>query len=85
MAFHRPGNPGDFYKAQTVAHGAPYVTQPFWSPKGDYLGYLTSSGQDFTLVIRTVKHGATGLSFGLPMTIPQAETVDAGYRPAWGP
>ncbi len=85
MAFHRPGNPGDFYHAQTVAHGAPYVTQPFWSPKGDYLGYLTSSGQDFTLVIRTVKPSATGLSFGPPIAIPQAETVDAGYRPTWGP
>jgi len=85
MRFHRPGNSGDFYHSQTVVHGAPYVTQPFWSPKGDYLGYLTSSGQDFTLVIRTVKPSATGLSFGPPIAIPQAETVDAGYRPTWGP
>ncbi len=85
MRFHRPGAVADYYHAQTVARGAPYVTQPFWSPKGDYLGYLTSSGGDFTLVIRPViRHGAT-LTFGKPIPITQAQTADAGYRPAWGP
>lgn len=85
MRFHRPGNSGDFYHAQTVAYGAPYVTQPFWSPKGDYLGYLTSSGGDFTLVIRRVTERGQRLEFGLPIAISQALVLDAGYRPTWGP
>ncbi len=85
MQFHRPGNAGDYTQAQTTARGAPYVTQPFWSPKGDYLGYLTSSGQEFTVVIRRVTRHGTTLTFGPPQSIPQAETADAGYRPTWGP
>jgi len=85
MPFHRPGFLADYYHAQTVARGAPYVTQPFWSPRGDYLGYLTSSGGEFTLVIRHVKPRGATLEFGPPIPITQAQTADAGYRPAWGP
>jgi len=85
MRFHRPGNAGDYARAQTAARGAPYVTQPFWSPNGDFLGYLTSSGQEFTMVIRRVTRRGATLIFGPPQTIPQAETADAGYRPTWGP
>ncbi len=85
MPFHRPGALADYYHAQTVARGAPYVTQPFWSPKGDYLGYLTSSGGDFTLVIRHVTYRGATLAFGPPLDITQAQAVGADYRPAWGP
>ena len=83
MPYHRPGRPLDYYKAVTVARGAPFVAQPFWSPGGRYIGYLVSAGDAFNLVIRPVLHKGASLSFGRPETIAQAGNVGADYRPTW--
>lgn len=83
MAYHRPGYLGDYYNAKTVVVGQPYVAQPFWSPDGKWLGYLTSSGDAFQLVIRRVMGQPRHLTFGKPITIFQARDISAEYRPAW--
>ncbi|HZS91902.1 MAG TPA: hypothetical protein VFE42_31015 [Chloroflexota bacterium] len=85
MPFHPPGDPNDFNKAVVVATGAPYVTQPFWSPAGHYLGYLVGGNGDFSMVIRRVYYEGKELRFGPPIALPQAGPVSAEYRPSWGP
>jgi Tol biopolymer transport system component len=85
MPFHAPGRPLDYYHAVTVAQGHPWIVQPFWSPDGRYLGYLSSTGGDFTLVIRRAYLGGRRPHFGPPLSIPQAGAVSADYRPTWGP
>jgi hypothetical protein len=85
MPFHAPGDPGDFDKAVVVDTGQPYVTQPFWSPDGRYLGYLTGGTGDFSMVLRRVHHVGKRLIFDPPITLEQAGAVSAEYRPTWGP
>ena len=85
MPFHAPGWPLDYYRAVTVAKGHPWIVQPFWSPDGRYLGYLSSTGGDFALVIRRAYLGGRGPHFGPPISIPQAGAASADYRPSWGP
>lgn len=83
MPFHAPGFLNDYNHAVTAVAGSPYAVQPFWSPDGRYLGYLTGGSGDFQLVIRRVYYGRT-LSFGPPISILQAGAVSADYRPTWG-
>ncbi len=87
MPFHRPGSGLDYYHAVTVAVGAPYVTQPFWSPDGKYLGYVVGGNGTFSLVIRRAYLNGPGgaVHFGPPIALPQAGAVSAEYRPTWGP
>jgi dipeptidyl aminopeptidase/acylaminoacyl peptidase len=85
MPFRAPGWPLDYYRAVTVAKGHPWIVQPFWSPDGHYLGYLSSTGGDFALVIRRAYLDGRKPHFGPPISIPQAGAVSADYRPTWGP
>lgn len=88
MPFHRPGSGLDYYHAVVVATGAPYATQPFWSPDGRYLGYLVGgTSSNFALVMRRAYlNGPKGaVRFGPPITLTQAGPVSAEYRPTWGP
>lgn len=83
IPFHPPGYLNDYNHSIVVAEGAPYVVQPFWSPDGTYLGYLTGGAIGFQLVIRRVYEGST-VTLGPPIAIVQAGTISADYRPTWG-
>lgn len=85
MNFQVPGSLGDYAKAVTLVEGAPFVTQPFWSPDGHYLGYLSSAGQGFSLVVRRVSYVRGTPHLGPAIAIAQAGEVGADYRPTWGP
>lgn len=85
MPFRAPGYLADYNNVVTVAVGDAFAVQPFWSPDGRYLGYLSGGSGDFNMVIRRVYHERNGrLSFGPPIALPQAGAVSADYRPTWG-
>ena len=85
MPFTPPGDPNDYGRGRVLLKGTPFVTQPFWSPDGKYLGYLIGSGDSFTMAIRAVNRVGNDLHLGPEISVPQAGIVGADYRPAWGP
>lgn len=85
MPFTPPGTLQDYNRAITVEAGHPYITQPFWSPDGRYLGYLRSNGAGaFDIVLRRVGY-YPAIHFGPPHVLDQAGIVSSEYRPSWGP